>query len=82
MDEAKEQAERALLADIRDLKVADDPDDLAPHLDVDGEQVRVADAVWALYRRHLCYQPLDSHGWRLTQRGLDVLEGRVPHGDG
>jgi hypothetical protein len=71
-----EQAELALLADIAGLKVADDPDECAPYMDVDGERVRVADAVWSLERRGLAYQPDDAHGWRLTQRGLDMLEGR------
>lgn len=68
----------ALLADVRDLKVADDEDG-APQLDLgNGETARVASAIWEMERPPACwvYQIPDGLAWRLTQRGLDILEGR------
>lgn len=69
-------ADRELLADIAALKVADN-DDCCPMLDLgpDGD-ADVSAAVWRFKALGWTYQPADAHGWRLTQRGLDVLEGR------
>lgn len=66
-----------LLGDIAAFKVADD-DEGAPQLDI-GEDgtARVAEAVWLMYQAGLCWQPDGIPGWRLTEIGSDVLEGRL-----
>ena len=70
------RADRALLADIHLGQVADD-EDCRPRLFINGEApADVGEAVWELERRGWAMQPKDSAWWELTQRGLDVLEGR------
>jgi hypothetical protein len=66
----------ALLGDVRGLLVTDDWLGV-PTLDYgDGKPVRVADAVRQMARAGWVYQEPGHRLWRLTQRGLDVLEGR------
>jgi hypothetical protein len=67
-----------LLADVRDLLVADDEDGDAWLTCDDGEQAKVTAAIREMARPGVAWvmQIPDGLGWRLTQRGLDVLEGR------
>ncbi len=65
-----------LLADVRDLKVYSDGDGTA-WLDLGDEPpARVTAAVREFEQAGWIYMPDDTNGWRLTQRGLDILEGR------
>lgn len=69
------KARLALLADVDDLKVADDEDG-TPMLDLgDGETARVADSIWQMERAGWVYQPPNIPGWRLTDHGRAVLAG-------
>lgn len=76
MAEPAEIAKLALLCDVRDLKVTEDGDGTVWLALDNGEQANVCSAMWALERAGEVYQPDDCDGFRLTQRGLDVLEGR------
>jgi hypothetical protein len=69
-------ADEQLLKDIHARKVADDVDTNQPMLDLgpDGE-TDVSAAVWEFKRRGWVHDG-EWPAWRLTQRGLDVLEGR------
>lgn len=65
-----------LLADVRDLNVYSDGDGTV-WLDLGDEpHARVTSSIREFEQAGWCYQPDDANGWRLTQRGLDVLEGR------
>ncbi len=68
-------ADRELLADINAYRVADNEDCL-PMLDLgpDGD-ADVSAAVWRFKAAGWVYQLPDGPGWRLTQRGLDVMRG-------
>lgn len=76
MAEPLSDADRELLADVQALLVADNEDccpmrNLGP-----GGEADVSKAIWRFHELRWVYQPLDANGWRLTQRGTDVLQGR------
>jgi hypothetical protein len=71
------EADLGLLADIQALKVYED-DDGTPRLDLGDEpNPDVGGLFWPMWQKRWIFQPHDARGYRLTQRGLDVLEGRV-----
>lgn len=65
-----------LLADVRDLNVYQDEDGNAITWVSCESVVDVTDEIREFEQAGWVYQPDDTLGWRLTQRGLDVLEGR------
>ena len=69
-------ARLALLADVRDLLVADDEQGVAMLDYGEDRPARVADAVRLMAQAGWVYQEHGARCWRLTQRGLDILEGR------
>jgi hypothetical protein len=68
----------ALLADIRDRHVLEDPDTCAPYLDLAGEEGRadVRTAIWTMAntRPPWCWLPGDTLVWHLTDAGRQVLD--------
>lgn len=69
-------ARLALLADVRDLRVADDGEGV-PMLDYgDDKPARVDYGIRLMARAGWVYQEPGLRRWQLTQRGLDILEGR------
>lgn len=64
----------ALLVDVRDGLVVDDPDELAPYLLLpDGDRARVADLVWHLERAGLVHLVSLDGRWRVTGAGAELL---------
>lgn len=69
----------ALLADVRDHKVLDDPETCGPYLDLpDGAHVDVRTAIWSYERAGWVWLPPDTLVWRLTDRGREVLDRGAP----
>lgn len=68
----------ALLRDVRDRHVLEDPDTCAPYLDLVGEDDRadVSRSVWAManVQPPWCWLPPDTLVWHLTDRGREVLD--------
>jgi hypothetical protein len=65
-----------LLADVRDLKVADDLDgNTLLDLGDDGAALVIC-AIQEMEAAGWVYRIPDGLGWRLTPLGVDVLEGR------
>lgn len=76
------QVELEILADVAAGKVADN-DDHRPMLDLGGgEYSDISKIVWLMYQepRRWVHQLDGEPLWRLTYRGRDVLQGRVPDG--
>lgn len=69
--------EREVLAAVAAERVADN-DAAYPLLDGNGDAA-IADEVWRLYRLGWVHQLDGERLWRLTYRGRDVLQGRVPN---
>jgi hypothetical protein len=67
-------AHLALLADVRDLKVFSDGDDMPWRNRGNEIPERVTHGIRELERAGWVCRPEDTYGWRLTQRGLDTLE--------
>lgn len=64
----------ALLRDIADGKVADDPDG-TPMLHLGGgERTKVASATWELESAGWIYQAEGYTGWQIAPLGRDVLK--------
>lgn len=66
----------ALLRDVRDRHVLEDPETCAPYLDLIGEEDRadVSRAVWAMNQAGWVWLPPDTLVWHLTDRGHEVLD--------
>lgn len=64
-----------LLADIGGRRVLDNEHELAPYVDLPGEEpAQVGEAVWAMERAGWCWLPGDTLVWHLTDRGREVLD--------
>jgi hypothetical protein len=64
-----------LMADIKARRVLENENDLAPYLDIPGDNPKqVGDAVWAMERAGWCWLPADTLVWHLTDRGREVLD--------
>jgi hypothetical protein len=67
---------RLLLADVRDLKVADDEDGDTWLNQGDGTRRRLTAVIREFEQAGWVHRIPDGLGWRLTPLGVDVLEGR------
>lgn len=69
-------ARLALLVDVNALLVADDEQGVAMLDYGDDQPARVDYGIRIMARAGWVYQEPGARRWQLTQRGLDILEGR------